>query len=341
LPDSHVRSAALTNYAEVARSLGIDPFAQMRAAGLDVRCLSDPDLKIPVLRVHALVEASAQAAGVEDFGLRMATSRRLSNLGLIALAAREEPTVRDALRCLQRTMHLHNEAIRIDIEEENGVAVLREQVLARAQGPMRQAIELAIGVLYRTVKDFLGDSWSPMAVCFMHGPPRDMTSYRKAFRCSVQFDSVLNGLICRSRDLDRAMPSADPASSRTIQQYLAAAAEHRPSHSAGATRLILGLLPSGRCTADLVARYLGVDRRTLSRRLASEGTTFSALMDDVRLEAARRHLANPRQPIAELAPMLGFSAASAFTRWFSHKQGCPPGAWRRVAAARPAATSER
>jgi AraC-like DNA-binding protein len=340
MPFSHVRSAALTGYVEVARSVGIDPLAQMRVAGLDVRCLGNPDLKIPVLRVHALLEASAQAAGVEDFGLRMAMSRRLSNLGLIALAAREEPTVRDALRCLQRTMHLHNEAIRLDIEEENGVAVLREQVLARVQGPMRQAIELAIGVLYRVVKDFLGDGWSPMAVCFMHGPPRDMTSYRQAFRCSVQFDSVLNGLTCRSRDLDREMAKADPASSRVIQQYVALAAA-QPSQRERVTHLVLGLLPGGRCTADLVARYLGIDRRTLSRRLASEGTTFSALMDEVRLEAAQRHLANPRQPVAELAPMLGFSAASAFTRWFTHKQGCPPGAWRREAAARSAGPSAR
>lgn len=341
MPFSHVRSAALTNYVEVAHSLGIDPLAQMRAAGLDVRCLSDPDLKIPILRVHALLESSAHAAGVEDFGLRMAMSRRLSNLGLIALAAREEPTVRDALHCLQRTMHLHNEALRIDIEEENGVAVLREQVLARVRGSMRQGIELAIGVLYRTVKDFMGDGWSPMAVCFMHGPPQDMTSYRKAFHCSVQFDSVLNGLTCRSRDLDRPMPSADPASLRTIQQYLAAAADHHPSHSERATHLILGLLPSGRCTAEVVARYLGIDRRTLSRRLAGEGATFSALMDDVRMEAAQRHLANPRQSIAELASMLGFSAASAFTRWFSQKRGCPPAAWRREAAGRTAAHSVR
>jgi AraC-like DNA-binding protein len=37
-------------------------------------------------------------------------------------------------------------------------------------------------------------------------------------------------------------------------------------------------------------------------------------MDDVRKEAAVRHLANPQQPIADLAPMLGFSDASAFSR---------------------------
>lgn len=336
MPISHVRSAALTNYAEVARSLGVDPFAQLRAAGIDIQCLSNPDLKIPVLRVNALLEASAHAAGVDDFGLRMAMSRRLSNLGLIALAAREEPTVRDALRCLQRTMHLHNEALRIDIEEEGDVVVLREQILARVQGSMRQAVELAIGVLFRIVKEFLGNDWSPRAVCFMHEARRSADAYRKTFACSVQFNSVLNGLVCRKRDLDRAMPGADPQSLRTIQQYLDAAAQHQPTQSDRTTHLILSLLPSGRCTAELAARYLGIDRRTLHRRLHGEGTSFSMLMDDVRKEAAQRHLANPQQGIADLALVLGFSDGTAFSRWFSGKFGCSPRLWRRERQARAA-----
>jgi AraC-like DNA-binding protein len=325
---AHIRSASLTNYAEVARALGLDPFAQLRAAGLDAQCLNNPDLKIPVARVHALLESSAHAAGVEDFGLRMAMSRRLSNLGLIALAAREEPTVRDALHCLQRTMHLHNESLRLDIEEANDVVVLREMILARIQGSMRQGVELIIGVLYRVIREFLGVQWKPTAVCFMHSPPRDVSPYRKAFGCSVQFNSVLNGITCCSRDLDRAMPGADPQSLRTIQQYLNAASEHQPTQSERTTHLILDLLPSGRCTADLVARYIGIDRRTLHRRLESEGTSFSALMDEVRREAAQRHLGNPNQPIADLAPMLGFSDPSAFSRWFSGKFGCSPRTWR-------------
>jgi len=39
-------------------------------------------------------------------------------------------------------------------------------------------------------------------------------------------------------------------------------------------------------------------------------------------------LGNPQQAIADLAPMLGFSDASAFSRWFSGKFGCPPRRWR-------------
>ncbi len=328
MPFSHVRSAALTGYAELANALGLDPYAQLRAAKLDVACLSNPDLRIPIAQVHHLLEFSAHAAGVEDFGLRLAASRRLSNLGLIALAARDEPTVRAALLCLQRTMHLHNDALRVDIEESGDVAVIREQILARLHGSMRQGIELAIGVMFRIVREFLGEHWVPKSVCFTHAPPRDLGPYRRFFGITPQFNSVLNGLTCRISDLDKSMPGADAVSLRTIRQYVETAAGHHDTQAERTVHLILGLLPTGRCTADLVARYIGIDRRTLHRRLEAEGTSFSLLVDSLRKEAAERHLDNPAQSIAELASMLGFSDTSAFSRWFSGRFGLSPRAWR-------------
>jgi AraC-like DNA-binding protein len=328
MPIALVRSASLTGYAELARSIGLDPFAQLRQAEIDPACLNNPDLKLPVVKLHRLLEASAAAARIEDFGLRLAMSRRTSNLGLIALAAREEPTVRDALACLQRTMYLHNDAIRVLIEEDNEVVVIQEQFMARVQGEMRQAVELSTGVLFRLAREFMGDAWSPKAVCFIHDAPRDLSNYRKLFGTAVQFNSVLNGLTCRRSDLDRPMPGADPESLRTIQKYVQAAAEQQASQRERTTHLILGLLPTGRCTADRVASYIGIDRRTLHRWLDAESTSFSQLMDEVRQEVALRHLANPQLAVADLAPTLGFSEPSAFSRWFSGKFGCSPRQWR-------------
>ncbi len=82
-----VRSASLTNYAEVARVAGLDPQALLAGAGLSPTCLNDPDLRIPADAVRSLLEASAQASGLDNFGLRMAETRRLSNLGPVALVA--------------------------------------------------------------------------------------------------------------------------------------------------------------------------------------------------------------------------------------------------------------
>jgi hypothetical protein len=92
-----VRSACLTGYVELAHSLGLDPFRLLREVGLDRACLFDPERKISVDAAHRLWEMSARAARIENFGLRLAETRRLSNLGPLALGTRDAATLREAL----------------------------------------------------------------------------------------------------------------------------------------------------------------------------------------------------------------------------------------------------
>jgi AraC-like DNA-binding protein len=80
--------------------------------------------------------------------------------------------------------------------------------------------------------------------------------------------------------------------------------------------------------ADSVAARLGVDRRTVHRHLAREGKTFSAIMDSVRAELVTRYIDNRDRPLASVAELLGFSALSAFSRWFRSQFGCSVSEWR-------------
>src|SRR5215831_6517022 len=60
-----IRRACLTNYVEVASSVGLDPYRQFKAAGLSRACLADTDTMIRASVVRCLLEASAKTAGVE------------------------------------------------------------------------------------------------------------------------------------------------------------------------------------------------------------------------------------------------------------------------------------
>src|SRR3954454_1177218 len=64
---------------------------------------------------HAPVRGVA-AASVEDFGLRLAQTREISNLGLLPIVAREAPTMRAALAALARYARLHSEALSLRLE---------------------------------------------------------------------------------------------------------------------------------------------------------------------------------------------------------------------------------
>lgn len=324
-----VRSACLTGYVETARALGVDPFAELRRARISPLCLEQPDTKIAVESVGRLLESSAAAAGAEDFGLRMAETRQLSNLGPLALVMREEPTIRKALESVRRYLHLHNEAISMIVEDVGDVAVIREEYMRLDSRRIRQAAELSLAVLCRCLRVLLGPSWRAERVCFRHGAPRSTASHRRVFGTRVEFDADFDGLVCRAADLERPTPNADPVAARQIRQYLDSLSEQYRAGTADTVReLVWLLLPTGRCSIEQVAKHLGVTRRTVHRQLAAQGQTYSAILDEVRGGLAERLVANRDRPLADVAELLGFSAPSAFSRWFAQRAGCSASAWR-------------
>ncbi|MCO8312959.1 AraC family transcriptional regulator [Pseudomonas mandelii] len=324
-----VRSASLTNYVEIARSLHVDHLQQLRLVGLDPQCLLQPDLKIPNEAVARLLESSAREAGVDDFGLRMAETRKLSNLGPLALLWRDEPTIRSALKAFRDFLYLHNQGLVLNIEESGGVVVLRMEQVTVGNLPVRQAMELSVAVIHRLLKTLLGNHWHPSVVCFRHAAPLDDSRHRRVFATSVQFNSLMDGLVCSSTDLDKALPSADPDMARYVHQYLHSIREQSKTALLEQVRqMIWTVLPTGHCSVEQVAANLGWDRRTLHRKLAQEGETFSSLLDQVRAELAMRHLAHSNQPLSEIAGVLGFSELSAFSRWFRRHFDCSPSTWR-------------
>ncbi|MGE0314401.1 MAG: AraC family transcriptional regulator ligand-binding domain-containing protein [Lautropia sp.] len=94
-----IRSSAIAGYPELARSVGLDPARIARQAGLHLSSLASPDHQIPTRAAYRLLERSAAANGVADFGLMLAATylRGLSHLGALGLLARDEPDVRSAL----------------------------------------------------------------------------------------------------------------------------------------------------------------------------------------------------------------------------------------------------
>jgi AraC-like DNA-binding protein len=93
-------------------------------------------------------------------------------------------------------------------------------------------------------------------------------------------------------------------------------------------RLLPGLVARGQATAPAAARRLGVGVRTLNRRLAEAGTSFSGVHEASRFAIARQLLGNTRMPAGQIAARLGYANASAFTRAFRRWSGVTPVAWR-------------
>ena len=324
-----IRSASLAGYAELARLHGLDPEFMQRNAGVNPRSLLDPDIPISAMAVRQLLEDSALAAGVEDFGLQLAAGRRLSNMGPISVVMREAQSARQALESLCRYMRLVNAALLTRIEDYDDAVLIREEILVADKRPVRQSIEMAVCVLHRTLKELLGPTWRPRNVSFEHRPPRGATCHRALFGMPVEFNASFNGIVCTAKDMDAPMPPNDYRMASYARRFLDQALSGSDESATDTVRqVVVALLPGGRCTADQVARHLGVDRRTLHRRLSAEGTNFLSELQSVRAELASRQILDGNRTLAELADLLGFSSSSAFAYWFRKHFGSTVSQWR-------------
>jgi AraC-like DNA-binding protein len=281
-----------------------------------------------------LVELGGRRSGLEDFGLRMAEKRQLSNLGAVGLAIREQPTLRSALEMMANYAWLQNEALTARLEDTDEAAIL---LLDMPSWRGRHGVEVLVATAVRVIRGVKGATWRPLEVYFMHAAPANLEAHRRLFGVTPLFDQDFVGLAIDGADLDAQLAAADPAMAAHLTRYL--------DHLAGGRRrglksrvreLILAQLPGGGCTAERTAERLSMDRRTLHRRLAAEGTSFSALIQEARAEMAQSLLANSERPLQSVADNLGFASLSTFAHWFRRTFDCTASAWRAGRSPAPA-----
>ena len=130
---------------------------------------------------------------------------------------------------------------------------------------------------------------------------------RTYFGCPVAFASERYALRFPAAVLSR--PLADDGDVHALaQRYLSTIAVPTASATADTVaELVRHMLPTGTLDLDLVAGQLALHRRTLQRQLAEQGTSFAALVDQVRRDEAERYLRETDMPLGQLAGVLGLS----------------------------------
>ncbi|MET1109890.1 MAG: AraC family transcriptional regulator [Allosphingosinicella sp.] len=323
-----MRAVSLTNYAEVARFVGLDPAAMLRRADIDPAELADPEHLLDAGRVSALLEASARASSCPVFGLLMAESRSVASVGAIGLLLKHQGTAREVIEAVVQYQSLLTQVIAISTEDMEGATVVRTELSAGIGGP--QSTEYLMGLFCRIVSELTGGRWHPESAHFLHDPPADLAVHRRIFQCALVFRSDFNGFVCSTGSLDAPNPAADSIMARHARRYLDMLVPDPADGSITerARRCIYLLLPAGRATLEQVGANMGLSARTLQRSLEKEGRTFATLLNEVRRELALRYLASSTHSVTAIAQMTGYATPSSFTRWFAAEFGVAPAAWR-------------
>lgn len=324
-----MRWAALIGFPELARSLGLDPERLLGSVGLHMGALADQDTWIPAAPVALVLERAAAESGCDDFAVRLNRWRRFSGLGPIGLVLREEPDLRSALGVLIRYQQAYNGVIDLRLVQAGDLATVEVWLDFDRPVPVRQSLDLTTGTLISTIRSLVSADWEPRVVCFSHPVPADLTAFHQVFGAALRFDQEITGVVFPARDLDAPTVTADPGLRPYARQLLQSLPAPRAEATADqVSSLVEFLLPLGRCSMTSVSQGLGVQPRTLHRRLIAEGQSFSRIVATTRARLASRYLANDRYTLTQISPMLGFATPSAFSTWFRQHFGTSASEWR-------------
>jgi AraC-like DNA-binding protein len=258
-------------------------------------------------------------------------------LDLIEYAVRSSASLGSGLERFARYGCLVSDRVAARTEaNESGLQLIIRDVGSSALHPARA--EFALALALKLARDVTGVPIVPLQVAFAHQRPDDDSEHRRFFRVPVRFAAGANTMIVSAIDVARPLPGADAALSAIVRRRLdqvlprGAVLPTSASLSARVRRMLVEDLGQTTLTADSVARALALSRRTLTRRLGEEGTSFRAILDDVRAELSRAMLQDRSLSIADVAFFLQYSEPAAFHRSFRRWTGQTPQHYRSLKA---------
>jgi AraC-like DNA-binding protein len=324
-----VRGTALSNYPSLVAELGGDPAGLLRAAGIRDQDVGDYDAFIPYTAAIQAIESAAQTTDTPDFGRQLAQRQGIEILGPVGVAARTAATVADALRIFSTYMAAYSPviAIRVASLADRQRSFIALEFLLDEPTPCPQTMELALGVSLQVFRLLLGANYAALAVHLPHDPLTSIAAYVQYFGCTPYFAERTAGFTVRAADLARPLDRDDVAH-RAVVDYLSSITPLDAGIVESVRTIVRQLLPTGAATLEVVAEQFHLHPKTLQRRLADEATTFAALVDQVRKDAADRYLRATGISLSHLASELGYAEQSVLTRSCKRWFGTGPAAYR-------------
>ena len=300
---------------------------------LDVKILDEPDARLPLAKVAAIVRTVIAHAPGPAFGLHAGSARKTKDAGLIGYAMLHSATLRGALGRLVRYGRIMGDHNRIELDEAESSATITFE-----GHPVLEAIheytELSVAWLVAGMREITATALAPREVRFPY-PERPHGADLRAFlRCPIQFEAAHTALVMKREDLDLRVVGSDP----TLVGYLDRLADEAvkslgdSGSTTGRLRQVLwSTLSDGAPTLAAAATAMAVSPRTLQRRLRDEGTTFAGALTALRQELAVRLLEDRSLAVYEVGFLLGYAEPTAFHRAFRRWRGVSPKQFRETA----------
>ncbi|AZP11257.1 AraC family transcriptional regulator [Undibacterium parvum] len=219
-------------------------------------------------------------------------------------------------------------------EIQRGERLTRIALVERVapQGVRVLVHELMLKLVHGVASWMIGRKIPLEQVDFSYSRPTRATEYVYLFPGPIHFDQPATAVYFDTEYLSAPLRQDKSA----LNQFLRNAPAdwlYVPFNDKILTHHIRDYLESRLATVTNVAstaKALHFSVRTLSRRLAEEGTSFQVVKDELRRDMAILQLIKTELPVAEIGLSLGYDDTTTFSRAFKQWTGSAPGTYRRL-----------
>jgi AraC-like DNA-binding protein len=313
------------------RELGVQLVPLLSRAGLTVEQIDNRSARLKVPSQIKFLELSATASQDDCLGFHLARDFDLREIGLLYYVLASSEILADALHKAERYSGIVNEGISLRFSERHKTAITFSYVGVERRSDRHQ-IEFWLTSLVRLCRQLTNRRLVPSQIRVMHNRTKTPAEFRSFLGCEIEFGSNVDEVVFPEAVKLMPIGSADPHLNELLTKCCDEALAHRePNRTnlrSSVENAIALLLPHGKARASEIARGLGMSHRTLARRLALEGLTFSGILDELKVDLAKGYLKDGNLPISQIAWLLGYREVGALTHAFKRWTGSTPRTFR-------------
>jgi AraC-like DNA-binding protein len=280
------------------------------------------------------LDYAAEAMDDSAFGLHLAEQTDPRDAGILFYIASGAKNFGEALALFERYFRIVNEAVRLKLTRTREGLAAEVEFVGLPRHVVRQNAEFGISVILKALREIAGRGVHPTRAAFVHARNSDLREFERFYCCFVEFgraasEGALSDLLEFSNEaLAIPLTTADAKLLKALQPFCDMATKERKT-AAGTLRAAVEneaerLLPHGKATMQMVAKALALSVRTLSRRLADEGTTYAGVLDELRRSLALQYVKDPGMSLKQIAWLLGYEGSTSFNHAFKRWTGQSP-----------------
>jgi AraC-like DNA-binding protein len=316
----------LRQVADQLADLGADTIAWLASVPLRETDLADPERSIPTETFGALMDDAIARAGETGFGLLVGRRLMPSTHGIVGMAASASASIREAMEIAEQFIALRTGVVDIQTRVAGDVfEVVFEAAPALGRSAGAAVTEAAV-LAVKNIADEKTLASACRSVSFAFAQPPHAALARQILGCEIRYGQTWSGLSFPRALAEQIVPRRDALVLAEALRICGSEMKNlHQDHSVGSKleRLILERKPTFPAL-ELCARLLGMTPRTLHRRLADEGTSYSEVLDSVKHRIAQECLRVERLSVKEVAYLLGYNDVANFRRAFKRWEGVPP-----------------